>query len=333
MKRNFVVMAFSALILGICCMSCEKDDLSVTKSLPSSYSIRHFSSFEQLFSELEIVNNMSQEERTKYEAQMGYISFGNEASKIYDQLTNKFSDDLTEKDIQEYLKQHSDFLEIRAINGEEYVDVKYANSPFVFVMNQDRIVQIDTILIKVFENCHVTCHERHFDQLQQLTEAGLSKLDTSIFHRYDNYDHGNLHTTSFFSEKINNKERVTVEIKYVLSYYEYLSSEIITHGLFTIETKGWRKFLGRWWNVKRTLYNDIDANLNFTYTDHGWPISSITQTLYGGSHCTGSGKRLYKILCPATVSLSRYNCSIPSFYISSINGTVKTNYAELNIHQ
>lgn len=176
MKRNFVVMAFSALILGICCMSCEKDDLSVTKSLPSSYSIRHFSSFEQLFSELEIVNNMSQEERTKYEAQMGYISFGNEASKIYDQLTNKFSDDLTEKDIQEYLKQHSDFLEIRSMNGEEYVDIKYAYSPFVFVMNQNRIVQIDTILIKVFENCHIACNESHFDQLQQLTEAGLSKF-------------------------------------------------------------------------------------------------------------------------------------------------------------
>lgn len=131
----------------------------------------------------------------------------------------------------------------------------------------------------------------------------------------------------------NDKEGVTVEIKYELSYREYLSSEIITHGSFTIETKGWRKFLGLWWNVKRTLYNDINANLNYTYTDYGWPLFPITQTLYGGSHCTGSGKRLYKTLYPATVSTSRYNYSIPSFYISSINGTVKTNYAELNIHQ
>lgn len=176
MKRNFVVMAFTALILGLCCMSCEKEELSSMKSLPSSYSIRHFSSFEQLYDELEKVNNMNQDERDEYESKMKYSSFGNEASKAYDQITSKFSDDLTENDIQEYLKQYYDLLEIRSMNGEEYVDIKYANSPFVFVMNQDRIVQIDTILIKVFENCHVTCHERHFDQLQQLTEAGLSKF-------------------------------------------------------------------------------------------------------------------------------------------------------------
>lgn len=181
MKRNYVVIAFTALILGLCCMSCEKEELSSTKSIPSSYIIRHFSSIEQLFDELEKVNNMSQEDLDEYESQRHFSSFGNIASKTYDQLTSKFTDDLNENDIQEYLKQYSDLLEIRSLNGEEFVDIKYANSPLVFVMNQDRIVQIDTILIKVFENCHVACNESHFLQLKQLTEAALANWTPQSF--------------------------------------------------------------------------------------------------------------------------------------------------------
>lgn len=273
MKRNFVVMAFTALILGICCMSCEKEN--IPKSCLDQSQIRKFENVDQLVLELQRINQMDFDDILKYEDNNGYTSYGQLEYLSLEEVTKDTTISLDK--LHQLVDERSEFLKIYEEKGEQYLDIKYDETPYTFIMNKDRMFIVADQVYKVFENCLVITDMEHFEELHNLNEKDIKGFEDGE-HDYPfivipNFNLDNDPTVSYLKEiattDINGKEKIRSRIYASIlgQPNSYMGQTVVTTGLF-IETKGFRKFI-IFWPVKRTITHHIEGSmyLNGDFSD------------------------------------------------------------------
>lgn len=264
MKRNFVAIAFTALILGLCCMSCEKENNP--KSCLDQSLIRKFENVDQLVLEMQRINQMDFDDILKYEDNNGYTSYGQLEYLSLEEVTKDTT--ITLDKLHQLVDERSDFLKIYEEKGELFLDIKYDDTPFSFIMNKDRMFIVAEQVYKVFENCLIITDMEHYDELHNLNEKDIKGIEDG---EYDypyvvipNFNFDNNPTASYLKEidtiGINDKEKIRSTITAsVLEKRKVAGQTVVTTGLF-IKSKGFRKFI-IFWPVKRTISHHIEGAL------------------------------------------------------------------------
>lgn len=311
MKKTSIL----AVAIYIACFvlnSCEKEnseELAQLSVKSSNSSIRTFDSLEQAFEEAYSLGSMSYDKFIAYEKAHNYNSFGKLAYAALDDITKDSTISLSE--FYDLLNKYPDYVQIEVYDGEEYLNIKYDNTPFTLIMNEDRMFIVDTLVYKVFENRYIACNISLFDRLlnmsdeeaELLEEGGDFLIYNCKINRYNGMK-GNYGTSiSVNATNSNGKEKVVVEV-YIETETRSVNGCVQVTNHMGCKTKGYRKALGTFWPVQRHVASDITGILctytsektghysgaEFTYTLEG-PITSDTETLpYGvNNHNTHIG--------------------------------------------
>ena len=242
-----------------------------------------------------------------------FNSFGKLSEKIYNSIAEKDTN-ISFKALETEVEKYSEYLTLDNVAGEFYFDTKYSNSPFRYVMNQDKMFQVDTLLYKIFKEGFVTCSYEYIKQLQDLSEDQFETMqsdDMFVVYKYNRINHDVF--ISVDTNAIKGKEKVRLQINNVETYKQSVQQQVNIYGLYSEKITGWRKFCC-WFNVKR----HITANYNIRYSAYlpTAPYSAVSnvsdQTVFK-KHLT----RLipYYVVLPQGVTNASYSISQATGYV------------------
>lgn len=253
MKKNFIAITLIALFISMALTGCEKE--KIEPNIKSSLSIRKFQSLDELYSEVKKTTAMDFDQLCDYEKNIGFNSFGKLAEMIYNPIVENDTN-ISIEELTKIVEKHSDYLSLNEVSKELYFDTKYSNSALRYVMNKDRIFQIDTLLYKVFENGIVSCNETYYDLLINITEKKFGKMESDdVFTIYRPNESEYQIPLPIDECGINDKEKVRFKINYCELYRTSICQKVNIYGLFSEQISGWRKFIC-WYNVRRHITAD-----------------------------------------------------------------------------
>jgi len=187
-KKLKLVTAIVAVIVvaGTVFYACKKDmDNSMLKSHKSfSSNMRTFASMEELFVEVEKVISMDVQEIENYEKTIGFCSFGRMTNDIYYPIVEPIVEnelDFSIDQAREYVMQYPKYLEIITDEDGEYEFVqKYRCELFRYIMNEDRLFQVDENIYKVFNEVVISTTVEKAGILSAITEESIDRIIQEI---------------------------------------------------------------------------------------------------------------------------------------------------------
>ena len=319
---NNITITNSNVKIGCCCgCSCNNDGNQ------EEIKMRVFKNQDELIREIEKLLPLTHEELVIYETSIRFNSFGKLAEQVLLPITNdeSFLENLTHEQTVELVNANSEFLFIGRTaetdadgESEEFVDMRHSTTIFRYVMNRDRMFQVEDTLYRIFENGFVTCNVRYFNELVKLTDDDfLNLVDNDIFTVVRHFDttRGN-HGKKKEFEKTSGVEKVKVILECYESDRRMINNQVTVKIAFAVTIKGFRRFIF-WWPASRTLSHDISGavsiNNNAYYGSSKWSKTGYTDT--------------------GTMRIFNYSGNNnPSYFIHSANGYGKTQHVTYNIN-
>jgi len=323
LKQYSIKLVSTVIILSIAMTACKKEETTnpqddVLKT-PGNSSMRIFNGFTEFHAEVEKTLAFSMEQLVAYEKSIGFDSYGKLADQAMNSAVSSVENEMVSAfELPVFLNRNSNYLQTVTEDGEAYCETRYYNSPYRYVMNEDCMFQVDDLCFKVFENGHVSGDVSLYYDLLNLTEEDLTRgpvVGGGDF-TYFCYGGGGSGSGSGYGHKVvlratEGKERVKCKIYYAQSERRMIAGCVNITGALGVETKGYRKALAIWWNVKRTITNDLSACLH----------------VYDNTNCGTDKGTTFGFKKEQT--LLTFNKTLPSgvtnenIYISSISGTAK----------
>jgi len=312
--RYIISIIFVVTIGAIIFWACEKENIDnslIKQKNFNSNGLMYFSNYEEFSNTLDMLLAMDFDELCNYENSLGYTSFGRQCEELY--INSLYVDSLSsEADIQDFVNEHSDCVQIFTDYDDEqlYVPILF-DHPFRYVLNNNKMFQIDSTIYRVFNSGTVSTNCDNYDDLCNLTENDLQYIDSnSIFQYIPNSnpyimfekDLDNILGMDVFIAKINGKERVRLRLTVSPLYYAPTAHPYYYYK-GTGELRGFRLIGNNWCYAKRTL----GCNLN--YVIHYWTeyYNSSTQQFEGANFYNYSNSKNY------TASAPRYKYSFTTF--------------------
>jgi hypothetical protein len=148
---NFRKMLGITLAIALCSilLSCADEGLDVSVKDQFSEKLIKFDSYESFNVDMKQSISLNLEELTKFEEARGYKSFGRKADEIYQSVN---FDNFTDVEIEQFVAKNSGLLEIIDKESEMYLETKYANSHFRYVMNKNQMFQVSDNVFRVFKD-------------------------------------------------------------------------------------------------------------------------------------------------------------------------------------
>ena len=268
--KKFFSFLLIASIVGVTLFGCKKEDVNPNTTLKNGMSIRCFDDFQELQSEMENIANMDFDELLEYESELNFNSYGKNAYLLVEELTGDttmLSGEMLSQ-IEQYYPQYFVILEE---DTNFLVDVRYGNTPFSFIMNENRMFIIGDSVYKVFDNCLVITDIANIEDLTALDEDGLLEIDGNedyIVLYYQEEEAKTNYGRSLYKEGVNGKEKVKSWLVLTQLERHSVNGCVIASYSLDLKIKGFRKFCGIFWPVKRTLSDNIYCGIsinNVTY--------------------------------------------------------------------
>jgi hypothetical protein len=325
MKKQFFLMIIAAIFAFVGCKKAtEIDEAPLMSSLPPGgttvgTSIRSFPNNDALNVEVAKTLAFTYDELVAYEQSNSFNSFGKLAESAMMPVIADI-EEISEKEenapnyraseVLNLLNANSQFLHVITEDEEDYCETKYHRSPYRYIMNSQCVFKVDTFYYKVFEGGHAYCGVSNYNRLFNMSEADFSALeDNDIFtvYKYSDNSRGN-YGHSVKRTNASGKEQVIVELYYVQIDRRMVSGCVKINGSFVVKTKGYRKALGIWWQVKRTCTNNISGTIN---------VYNSTQS--GSDNGTTFGYKREKVLSNISLTLPQ-GVNNENIYINSSSG-------------
>ena len=197
---------FVAVVSVLIFYGCKKDPNGqglFSKRLTSqtvSSGMRAFDSMDELFEEVNLLSSMDEDELESYENRIGFQSFGRIAESVYYQILRERAEELgvdelgdndtelTMSDAQTFVAQYPEYLELKKIiyaddcgyvpeNGDEYrFTRKYGDEPFRYIMNEDRMFQVEDMVFRVFEEMTIGTSIENIGALYGIGEGNFGEM-------------------------------------------------------------------------------------------------------------------------------------------------------------
>ncbi|MDR3047423.1 MAG: hypothetical protein LBU51_07410 [Bacteroidales bacterium] len=270
---TFLGIAIVAIVFASSCEKFNEDGFGTLKSGsgPSQVQLamRNFPTIDLLLNEIDKTIAFSFNELVNYEQSHNFSSFGRQADQVlYGIDTNFLTSDAA---ILQIISQNSDYIQKVEKNGEKYVETILYNNIFRYVVNSEKMVRVDTLLFKAFENGLITCHFNHYSELLQITENDFTKMQSN--RTFTVIPKGGSSTvvpiTTGFGwsqtrevTNSNGKEKVKIEAYFTRAIPDAMvNGQHHVTGKFVVKVRGYRKFLW-FWPAPRTLTANICLSTN-----------------------------------------------------------------------
>jgi len=178
MRKLFLFTIAVAIGLVACDKKSEmlnnNTDSSVRSKAPVSNNIRYFNSYEELSEEIDRVNAMSFDDLVAYEAELDFNSFGKLADMAYAEVAQYQDEYENIEDVKGAIAQHSEYLQLIKDEQDEYlVATKLYRSGTKYIVNGERMYQVQDTLIKILENAIIEAHIEHYETLLKINEGNV----------------------------------------------------------------------------------------------------------------------------------------------------------------
>lgn len=274
-------MIFSILLVGAFgFVGCKKSD--TFSSDQKSEITPNYSSYDEASKELDKVLSMSEDERREYELAIGKVSLITHSYKIYEELD---FDNLTdESEIYSHINNHPDFLEIKVNDqGEKEFRTLYSDNIYSYLVGVNRMLILDTICLKVFDDGLITTSMKHYDELLSIKEHSL--VNYKKVNHYNLYINNNIGIfektncgTSREATETNNKNRT----KLWIDVKTLVVNDVNYGNVPTVDGYGqirsYKKTLGIWAYARRTIEGRIKLDVTYTVTS-GVNVIAVNQLI------------------------------------------------------
>lgn len=312
---KYQLFVLFAIIIGFssCEMLNEYDDSPVQSTILS------FESNDELISYTNQALSANLTELQTIEMAEGFNSFGKKADELYKQAIDaNFS---SKKELETFVNKHSEYLQfVTDGDGEVSFETRLYSSPFRYVINEDRIYQINNTAIKVFENGHAITSLDKLDLLRQETGLNFRKTDNQEvqFIDFNKLNNANLNTgrtteicdnNEVIEQSGNYRTRLELSAKYSATYSNDKSS--INNPVFDIvvfsyhKVRSQHRVFGIWFASSRTISGEINTKVYFDTPNFGLNYGTAHDSRSGGDDSKWEGL----ITAGLTTHNSASNCS------------------------
>ncbi|MDR0830444.1 MAG: hypothetical protein LBN95_10105 [Prevotellaceae bacterium] len=180
MKKVFIFAAAVAVGMSACQKAELADNNLPVKQkatfAPVSANIRVFNSDDDVLAEVNKIAEMSFVDLCAYENSFGFNSFGKNADFAYDILKEQDENFKSIADVRNALTIHSEYLQLLEDNEEYTLETKLYDSPFKYIVNNEKMYQVQDTLVKVLENAVICAPIENYKILLSLDEAEIEYL-------------------------------------------------------------------------------------------------------------------------------------------------------------
>lgn len=207
-----------------------------------------------------------------------FESFAEEADEFYDGIDwESFN---TSEAVDSFIESHQMYFSItRDDEDETVIEPAVSNNIMRVFMNVDRLFRIGDSVFKVFENVTVGANFSDIQIFEELNESNIDKAiangDVFIFSEQGNrmqlkdwaHNCGYQQTNDTINGAGNERVKLTITVAYLVVGGPVPSMNEWTH----LSIKGYRKRLGIWFNVRRTITCDVKiATGYFFWYNYTW---------------------------------------------------------------
>lgn len=276
MKTKFLILIFSTLI-GL--YSCSESSIE-NPIHDNDTNLNNMLKFNNYADFIHLWNTITSNETTGIDLlkdQFNYTSFAEEADEFYDNIDwDSFN---TSEEIIDFINENRKYFSISHDDeGAMVVEPVVSNNFMRMFMNEDRLFQIGDSVFKVCEIVTVGTNLSDIQVLSGINEENVSQAiangDVFIFSEYgrsqqlkDWYYHCGFQASDK-EDNVNERVRMEITVVYVIG----ISGGIPVMNEWThLSIKGYRRRLGLWFNVARTITCDVKvATGYFCWNSSTW---------------------------------------------------------------
>lgn len=246
-----------------------EQELTVEESVP------YFASDDEFAQALTAVSNMSDEERTAYEAQHNYQSIGSASEQFYQSIDFESFQD--EGDIHQLVAENSDFLQlVEDEDGELMLETRYYNLPYRYLINRDGVAIIGDTVAKFFDSGVFKAHRSQLRQVARLQNVADCPVAVGRFYAIQKitktFDFGeksaNCAGNEFEWRSTNGKDRLLGRLQLTVIDMPYGS--VSTCELLA---RPYKRTLGVWFWCSRTMKMDATITWGFNMSGNGQRVT------------------------------------------------------------
>ncbi|MCC5924797.1 MAG: hypothetical protein JJT77_13520 [Crocinitomicaceae bacterium] len=250
---------------------CKKEDSNILNR--NQNNTVKFDSFEDLHEKLQEIEKMSEEERRAYEKQNNNKSLLTHVYEVYEEIDMSKLLDL--EPLHKHVKRYHDILEIIENNqGEKEYRAIYSDNPYSALAGKNRMIIIDTMCLKVFDDGLVITNVKNFDALNSLEFKSVEKVqDKKTFHvlnRFSNEFQMKSGCGQYREQRAtsgSNRTKITIEC------YAKGNSAFIFSGEVYGLIRPYNRTLGVWFYAQRTITGQFQ--FDFAYEENGTNIGGL----------------------------------------------------------
>jgi len=304
MKTTTLILIFS-IILGL--FSCSKMDVenqlqeNNTNKLHKSSNILIFSNYAEFLQIWDTISSLDESSICNLLYQRyNHESFAEEIDEFYDNIDWELSDNT--EDLSLFLTENQNFFSITLDDvGDRVIEPALSSNMMRWFINEDRLFQIGDTIFKVLENLTVGTNLSDILVFEGVNETNVAQAigNGDVFIFSENGESLQLkdgaHNCGIQASKAewSGPERVNIRITVAYAHlggYDYVPKA--TNEWTQLSIKGYRKKLGAWVNVSRTITCDVKIATGY----YNW--NSYTWNRKIGTHATNGTftKHLSKIL-------------------------------------
>jgi len=292
MKSKILISALLITAIAIF-TSCEKEDANSDESQTCS-NMLYFDSEEELVAEMNCVSKMTLDEKVQWEKSKGFNSIEIAAEKLYKSI--KPDDFKTKEEVVSFVKKNSDYLQlVEDENGEFELETCLDGNILKYFANSDGFFQVGDSIYKVYNEGTIATSSNNFEDLKNYNFS--EALQNSQFRCISNRTHSSEKSSTvgcLLDDPIredSGNERIKL--------YFYPSNLHTGYFIMNISINSYKRVLGIWWNVDRTLtcdltidcaYKGLDgiwATHVFNYQNTGYKGNELSGELFSGKKCLG----------------------------------------------
>jgi hypothetical protein len=262
MKKIFISLLFTILLLNSCS---EKVESPVVTSNTNDRLV--FNSSKDLVTTISKTLSMSLIELKEMEEAKGFKSFGRECDEIYSKIV---VENFKSKDeLLKFVNDNGKYIQLIVENGDTSIETRYNTSVYRYIMNSDKMYQVDKIVFKELENGVVSTSINNIEELKNINDDNvLSFQSNSNFHVILNTSKSLLKSTNGtcgdYSEfSTNGNERVVLKLSSEVFYDYPLGVPYQSYLQFHYQSYAQKRTLGIWITAGRTITANFDATMQF----------------------------------------------------------------------
>lgn len=259
------ILSIFIIIVSVVITGCNSTiDEAVSEELCSE--MLYFDNVDEMYVELNKVQKMTDVERNNWEKSKGFKSLGLESERLYASIVPE--DFKSVDEVKQFVESNSKYLKlVQDESGELELETSLDESPFKYLANKNSFFQIGDSICKVYSEGVVSSRFEYYHELNELSfkETIENSKYSCITNRMDQ-----MLKSSPYGCLLSEPLRETLGDERIrLDFYPSCHSPYYEL-LMNFQVRGYNRFLGVWFNVKRDLACDLNIDCAYKTTSNVW---------------------------------------------------------------